>query len=330
MRRRARYPLWLGLLIALAIVPVAEGSKGGPPVYPKSAAYAYGIGDYTPAQAESLSWFDLVNCTARPGVVAEMRERNPNQKLMYWHMPQTISKLDEDDAFWYADTSWCLLRLCQFYSLQNDWYLYDTSGARMEQWGGWIANWTRYCPRGTYGTSKGMTYAEWYIDVALPQIAFHSLDQWGEPWGWNSTAYNGITWETFYDCPACCTADSFKYADPDRDGEPEGVDGACFDNDTASDSLRILYHEVNDDFYERLQASLPSDFVINANRGGALLNPEWTWDLNGLKLEDWNPSRTNPIKSWWSWMYGRRSPWTFVGDGATCSAAGPTRSTAGT
>jgi chitodextrinase len=315
MRRRTRYPLWLGLLIALAIVPVAEGSRGGSPTYPKSAAYAYGVGDFTPAQAESLSWFDLVNCTARPEVIEQMRERNPDQKILFWHMPQTISSEDDGETFWYADTSWSLLRLCQFYSLQNDWYLYDTSGARMEQWGGWVANWTRYCPLGTFGTSKGMTYAEWYADVALPQIAFHSLDQWGEPWGWNSSAYNGVAWETLYECPACCEVDQFKYADPDRDGLPEGVDGTCFDGDTAGDSLRILYHEVNEDFHARLQASLPSDFVINVNRGGVYLNPDWAWDLNGLKLEDWNPSRTNPIKSWWSWMYGRRSPWAYIGDG---------------
>jgi len=243
-----------------------------------------------------------------------MRARNPHQRIFHIFMPQSIVSYNDEETFWHADTSWSLDRLCQFYAQQNDWYLYDIFGGRIQQWGCWVANWTPYCPLGVYGTSKGMTYAQWYIEVALPQIAFHSLDAWGEPWGWGSSAYDGIAWETLYECPACCEADQFRYADPDRDGEPEGIEGTCFDG--GDDTLRRLYREVNDDFFARLQSALPSDFVINTNRGGVSLNPTWAWEMNGLKLEDWNPSRTNPARSWWSWMYGRRGyGGTFIGDG---------------
>jgi chitodextrinase len=306
--------LLIGLAL-FALVPPALATRGGVPTYPKIATYVYGVGDFSPALQETLSWFDAVSTRARPEVIAEMRARNPHQRIFYMHMPQSIANDNDDETFWFPDTSWSLERLCQFYALQNDWYLYDIYGAKMEQWSVWVANWTRYCPLGTYGTSVGMTYAQWYIDVALPQIALHSTDEWGEPWGWGSSAYDGLAWETFYECPACCVADQFKDADPDRDGLPEGIDGTCFDGDTASDSLRILYRETNDDFYQRMQTSIPTDLVINVNRGGTSLNPSWAWELNGLKLENWSPSRTNPTQSWWSWMYGRRNPWKFIGDG---------------
>jgi chitodextrinase len=305
-------PVLSALLLAAALSPGAHAGRGGAVTYPKVATYVYQVGQFTPAQRETLSWFDVVTCRERPDVIADMRARNPQQRILHRSMPQNISADNEDQTFWHADTAWCLIRLCQFYAMRNDWYLYDTAGRRIADWDGYAANWTRYCPRGTYGTSRGMTYAEWYINVALPQIAYRS-PAW-ERWGWGSGAYDGIAWEVFFDCPACCEPGQFRDADPDRDGQAEGIAGDCWDGGF-EDSLSILYRETNVAFRERMQKTLAPDLVVNINRGGTHLNPPWAWKLNGLKLEDWRPVRTNPAKSWWSWMYGRRSAWSFIGDG---------------
>ena len=300
------------LLVGVALPTPSRATRGGVPTYPKVATYVYTVGQFTEAQRETLSWFDLVTCRERPDVIADMRARNPHQIILHRTMPQNIESAQEELTYWYPDTAWCLMSLCKFYAMQNDWYLYDTSGERIHEWAGYASNWTRYCPRGTYGTSRGMTYAEWYINVALPQIAYHS-SVW-ERWGYGSSAYDGIAWETFFDCPACCESDQYRYADPDRDGLAEGIDGTCWDGGY-EDSLSILYQETNVAFRQDMLRTLDSDLIVNINRGGYQLNPEWAWELNGLKLEDWRPSRTNPFRSWWSWMYGRRWGDTFLGDG---------------
>jgi hypothetical protein len=311
-RSRIRRTALAVILLGLALAPASRATKGGPINYPKVATYVYQVGQFTEAQRETLSWNDLVTCRERPEVIADMRARNPHQIILHRSMPQNIESGGEGQTYWYPDTAWCLMSLCKFYATQNDWYLYDTSGERIEEWGGYAANWTRYCPRGTYGTSRGMTYAEWYINVALPQIAYHA-SAW-ERWGYGSSSYDGIAWETFFDCPACCIAGQYRYADPDRDGSAEGIEGTCWDGGY-EDSLSILYRETNVTFRQDMLRTLEPDMIVNINRGGYQLNPEWAWELNGLKLEDWRPSRTNPIKSWWSWMYGRRSSYSFVGDG---------------
>lgn len=311
-RSRIRRTVLAVSLLGLALAPASHATKGGPINYPKIATYVYRVGQFTEAQRETLSWSDLVTCRERPDVIADMRARNPHQILLHRSMPQNIEGGGEGQTYWYPDTAWCLMSLCKFYAMQNDWYLYDTSGQPIEEWSGYAANWTRYCPRGTYGTSRGMTYAEWYINVALPQIAYHS-SAW-ERWGYGSSSYDGIAWETFFDCPACCVSGQYRYADPDRDGIAEGIEGTCWDGGY-EDSLSILYRETNVAFREAMLRVLEPDLIVNINRGGYQLNPEWAWELNGLKLEDWRPSRTNPVKSWWSWMYGRRSPYMYYGDG---------------
>jgi hypothetical protein len=323
-------PAWIGWLLASALcVSPAEATKGGPPNYPKVLAHVRNIATFSPGQLDTLSWFDMVNtATGSPEIIAAMRSRNPHQRIFFRHMPQTIVNWQEGDDFWHADTAWSLVRLMQYYALQNDWFLYDTEGERIPEWNGYSANWTRYCPLGTYGTSQGMTIAEWYVDVALPQIAYHSIggEGWPEAWGWGSSAFDGLAWEVFVDCPAVSTPDAFAAADPDRDGEPEGIDDLCWDGGDL-DSLSVLYREANAYIQARLRVVHP-DLVMLSARASWRIKPAWVWEeLNGLKLEEWNPYAFDPNASyplhhysWWSWMYGRRhgpqgSGGTLVGDG---------------
>jgi hypothetical protein len=284
---------------------VAHGTPGGPASYPRIITYINAGGLFSEEQKDSLSWFDAVTCTAEPDIIAEMRERNPDQRILYRCMPQNISDwYDPEDPCWYPDTTHSLLLLCAFYAEQNDWYLYDIHGERITEWSGYAANWTRYCPEGTYGTSQGMTYAEWYINVALPQIAYNSPD-W-EPWGWGASSFDGLSWEIMVDCPQFWNPTQFAIADPDRDGEIEGIQDYCWEGG-AEDSLSILYREINEYFFERMPHVLADDMVINMNACGTTINPWWAWEVNGLKLEGWRPDGPAPFQSWWSWMHGYHS-----------------------
>ncbi len=292
----------------------ADASRGGPPGYPKTMIHTSRIRQFTEAERETLSWYDQVSCKDPPDMIAELRERNPHQILFFRTMPQNFVRWNEGDTWWHADTSWSITRLAQFYAEQNDWYLYDIYGERIEEWGGYAANWTRHCPEGTYGTSRGMTYPEWYVNVAMPQVAYHSPDL--EPWGWSSSAYQGFEWEFMVDCPACCQGDLYMYADPNRDGVAEGIDTNCWDGGW-DDPLSNLYREVNEYFYERLRIVLEPDLILRINRGGKYMNPEWAWDMHGLKLEHWRPDRVDHAPStWWSYFYGRRlGSGELLGDG---------------
>ncbi|MBD3235466.1 MAG: hypothetical protein GF330_02035, partial [Candidatus Eisenbacteria bacterium] len=303
----ARTARWVAplLLVALFVTAPVRASRDDPADYPRLATYADAIGGMSPAQLDTLARFDVATLRGNPDDIAALRARNPEQRLFYRTLPQNICAWgDPDDPSWYPDTSFNLNLLCKFYAIQNDWYLYDIYGDRIEEWSGHAANWTRYCPEGTYGTSVGMTYPEWYVNVALPQIAYQS-PEW-ERWGEGSSAFNGIAWEILVDCPQFWNPEQFALADPDLDGEIEGIEDFCWEGGS-EDSLSILYREMNEYVYERLWDVLDDDLVINITSMGSNVNPWWQWELSGLKLEGWKPDEPRPIQSWWSYMYGYRA-----------------------
>lgn len=292
--------LGTALLVLCTAAVMAE-----PQGYPRIAAHTYNSYSLPPDQQERIAAFDLLSTREPPERIAEIRAGNPNIRILYRHMPQFIPNWDEGETFWHADTAWCLLRLCQYYVMQNDWFLYDTSGERIPAWTGYATNWTRYCPEGTYGTATGLTYAEWYTDVAIPQITQNS--PYWERWGWGSSAYDGIAWEVLCNCPHCCVEDQYLHADPDLDGLAEGIQDWCWSGGN-DDSLSVLFRETNDAFRDRLFQVIDEDLVIQINRGGPDANPSWVTDLNGFKIEEWQPHPSesgNP--NWWNYFYGRRN-----------------------
>ena len=302
---RAAALLGLALVAGLCLPGPAAAWRDDPDAYPRLATYADAIGSLGAAQLDTLSWFDVATLRGNPDAIAELRARNPEQVLLYRTLPQNICSWgDPEDPSWYPDTSFNLNLLCKFYAIQNDWYLYDIYGEKIEEWSGYAANWTRYCPAGTYGTSVGMTYAEWYVDVALPQIAYQS-PEW-ERWGEGSSAFNGLAWEILVDCPQFWNPEQFAIADPDRDGEIEGIEDLCWEGGT-DDSLSILYREMNEYVYSRLWEVLDDDLIVNITSTGISVNPWWQWELSGLKIEGWKPDGPLPIQSWWSSMYGHHA-----------------------
>lgn len=179
-------PRALSALLLLLSPIAADATHGGPPSYPRVMTYTNSLGGFSDERMDTLSWHDLLTTQAGPEDIADLRARNPYMRILYNTMPQHASGWGTPgDSTWYPDTLHSLKSLCKYYVIQNDWYLYDIHGAPIAEWeeGGYAVNWTRYCPRGTYGTSRGMNYVEWYVNVALPQIAYHS-PAWAEPWGW--------------------------------------------------------------------------------------------------------------------------------------------------
>lgn len=294
----------LGIALAGGLLPPpAQATPGGPPGYPRIMAHTSYSNQLPPEEREMIPWFDMLSTRETPERIAEIREENPYIRIFHRSMPQFIPDWNADQTYWYADTTWSLLRLVQYYAMQNDWYLHDTAGEPIEGWSGYVSNWTRYCPEGTYGSSVGLTYAAWYVEVALPQI-IHNSPAW-EPWGWGSSSYDGLSWEVMVDCPHCCEEDQFLLADPDRDGLPEGISEYCW-NGGDEDSLSILFEETNDYFHDRLMEYADEDLVILINRGGIDTNPEWYTELNGYKIEAWHP-RAGWGPTWWNYMYGIRN-----------------------
>lgn len=299
MRRHVRGIGWWVLL--LTTLPGISHATRQIENNPRIALYTLEVGLMSPAQLDTLSWYDKVLLAERPSLVSAIRGRNPDIDLTFVWMPQNIVDWSEDDTFWYPDTSWSLIRLAQFYAQKNDWYLRDVSGNRIPEWGGYAANWTRYCPLGTWGSSKDKTYVEWLTEVAMPQMT-QGQKSW-QTWGPGSTAYNGLMLEILADCVGSYGWQTYQYADPDRDGIAEGVYASCSGGGW-DDSLSVLYREQNELFHDRLSTALPADLPVYLNGGNKWISPAWWTDVTGMKLESWM-SWPNPAwQDWWDWFYG--------------------------
>lgn len=272
--------------------------------YPKVAVMAGKVGEMTSQQMDSVSWFDVIVMQESPWIVSQIRQRNPDATLLFPWMPQNIVSWSEGETFWYPDTTWSITRLAQFYALKNDWFLRDTSGQRISEWSGYAANWTRYCKRGVYGTSRGLTYPEWLIQVALPQIVHSSWA--GGSWGSSSTAYQGLFFEVLADCVGSYGWERYKDADPDGDGLPEGVYRVCSQGGD-QDSLSILYREQNELFHAGLWDAVGTDLILVLNTPNPFISPDWWTDMTGIKLESWLTSPPHPPwQDWSDWFYGQR------------------------
>ncbi len=291
----------LGILCLLAALP---GSSLAGHVHghrPKLALYVGGYGDLSQASRDTVAMYDLAVCMLPPSQVEEIRSKNPDIELFFQWMPQNIISWSENDTFWYPDTTWSILRLCEFYAARNDWFLRDTQGQRIPEWGNWAANWTRYCPKGTYGTSRGLNYVEWLMQVAIPQIT-QSGQPWA-PWGPGHGSYDGFMLEVLVDCVGSWGYQPYEFADPDRDGEPEGVHAGCSMGGD-QDSLSILYREMNDTFHATVSKLQDDGQLVLLNAGSSVMGPAWRTDVTGIKLEGWMSWYTRPWTDWWDNFYG--------------------------
>ncbi len=286
---------------ALAGLAGPAGATRGVENYPRIAQYVCSVGTMTPAQLDTLAWFDLVLLRDSPHTVSAVRQRNPDVELFYNWMPQNIVKWNENATWWYPDTTWSIGKLCLFYAKQNDWYLRDIHGNRIPEADGYAANWTRYCPKGTYGSSKGLNYVEWLVQVVMPRL-ITSGTIWPK-WGPGSAAYNGLDLEILVDCVGSFGWQTYAQADPDRDGIAEGVYHSCESGGDA-DSLSILYREMNELFGEEVARLQNEGVLVILNTATKRMMPEWRTEVTGIKIERWCSYLWNPWVDWWEGFYG--------------------------
>ncbi len=307
-RGRARAAILFGLS---TVILLSAGAGPARAVHttgrrPKLAIYACMTGGLSDAQRDTLAKYDMAIVSVSPNEVSDLRKRNPKIELLFQWLPQNFFGLSENDSTWYPDTTWSLIRLTQFYAMQNNWYLRDIWGNRIPEWAGWAANWTRYCPKGVYGTSRGLNYVEWLSQVAMPQVV--TSGRFWAPWGPGSGAYDGMHIEVTVDCVGSFSDSAYKYADPDGDGIAEGCDSGCSTGGD-QDSLSVLYREMNDVFHPALDKLMDQGVLVILNIGNKYQGPAWRTDVTSNKLEGWMSWYDNqPWETWWDWFYGRKNP----------------------
>jgi len=299
--RAARLGVRPALLVLLLLLGSRAEATKGELSYPRVATYTSFVGTMTPAELDTLAWHDVAFLRDGQTIINKIRQRNPDIRLFYDWMPQNIPNWNDGATWWYPDTTWCLSRRAQFYAQQNDWYLRDVNGNRIPEAAGWAANWTRYCPRGTYGTSRGLTYVEWLVQVVMPQL-ITSGEVW-ERWHAGSSSYDGLNLEILVDCVGSWGGQNYAQADPDRDGQPEGCDTDC-ELGGHQDSLSILYREMNEVFHEEILRIEEAGCLVILNAGTKRMGPSWRQDVSGVKIERWLSYHWPSFYSWWEAFYG--------------------------
>lgn len=200
---------------------------------------------------------------------------------------------------WLPDVVWSIRRAMQKACHEEDWYLYDTSGRPIQWQTGAVlnrfVNWTKHCPVGKYGDRVGLRAAEWYaLTLARMAVAYR----------WNRfNTFNGIMFEILVDCLGSLgTNEMLRYADPNRDGQPEGVTKTCGSGGKL-EPLSDLMREENDLFFATLFTRLPVDVGFWINDNNDETGPDERVKAQGVKLE--NILRGYPAgRSWESWFYG--------------------------
>ena len=104
-------PLLVGLLLSTAVRSVAGARH-----YPRLANYTARISRMSEAQLDTLARYDLLVLAARPSLVRRIRARHRDIELLFQWMPQNIAINTANDAIWYPDTTWSLIRPAQFYA----------------------------------------------------------------------------------------------------------------------------------------------------------------------------------------------------------------------
>lgn len=322
--------IFIGFLLSILLMSIGFDigeSAQEERIYPKLAVYTRGINSMSESQLDTLSWYDkVVMWPASPNDVRRIRERRSDIQLYALWVLQGIVDWNADETWWHADTTRHLHRLIQYYAERNlelgaDWFLRTqadtttsppTPGEFIWEWRHRAANWTRYCPEGRYGTSKGRTYAQWLVDVAIPQIAANRNSQWGEHWGVESSAYQGVMIEWHRSCPALWNNPLYAYADPKQDGEILGVYSSCAAGGD-KDPLSILFKEQDHLFWRGIRhlqvgSREGGELVFLMNGSPFISAPWWQTRMNGIKLEGWLSYYRQEWEDWWGGFYGFRKP----------------------
>ena len=290
MVRHMKCGLWGGVAAVVALSWAAPvWALAGGTTYPRLLCYSSRLNEMPESWRAQVAKYDVVVelGTIRPEMLADLQRYNPRIRVLAQVQPQYAVPMAGGD-WWVADTTWSINRRAQFYCSMNDWYLRDIYGRPIELGGGtWLVNWTRYCPIGRYGSSKGLRASQWYARM-LGDIA--------GKWRWDSkNTPNGIMFEILADCLGSYGhLEQLALADPDRDGVAEWVSASCSVGGAAQ-PLSVLMRTENWTFWSELSHALPVEVPLLINENNDYIGPYWRRNLSGMKLENWMAS---PVFGW--------------------------------
>ncbi len=180
-------------ITALVLLGLLAGSGLGAtaPRWADTTARAWGNDNkWGPGELESWDAYTMLANAYRPEEARALLARNPHRQILYNFTGGRIPNVDYEGGWqmpsWMvADTSWSPDRALQLAFIRNlaagvDWTDRDGAGRPRTLWGGRAVRWDAAAPRGVWGQSRGLTPAEYTIQV----IRRLSLDP-GWPWtGW--------------------------------------------------------------------------------------------------------------------------------------------------
>lgn len=246
---------------------------------------------------EEVAQYDLVMGVVRPERAEEIRELNPDIILLHQTDPFECWPITNWQSWMAADTTWSIDRLVQYYVIKNkelnsEWLLKTTTGNYISRYNKMELNFSDFCPKGAYGTSKGLIFRDWLAKVAYPQIISNELWQ---------KYYDGFHFDVF---ESCSTWDiTFKNVDLNLDGinDSSGYISPCYNIRGDSNLFRTQQHNAVELFTNNLFNSISPLVIVTV--GQDRIDSNCRSKFNGWKLERWM-RQSGASKQWIDWWKG--------------------------
>jgi len=247
------------------------------------------------AEAREAATYDLIASAVSPKDVLPIRALNPKQIDLF---PMSFGGVPHWDGFDKAgfrmphwelpDTAWSPLAkmeyaLCRNLEMGCDWIYRSVDGAPILEWNVICTNFSRHCPVGRWGATRGLTASQYWL-VCLLECARNPTFR---------SAFDGYWLDTYpggYRDPK-----SFAHLDLDHDGLPDPMPTA-----EEAAQMQVLLAGLE-------KGLLPKQILI---LGQDQLDPKICPAgrmVNGWKLEDcpWQPGSSRWLLDWWTG--GRRT-----------------------
>lgn len=283
-------------IFILAILAILSSSCEEPAVAPKLALVDQNISTILPNKVNNyklVGKYNMIMAYTRPEWIIEAKKTNPNILSLFQTAPYETYPPESMNQMWMvADTTWSITRLVQYYVLQNlaygcDWRLKDAEGNIISRFNEQELNFSsNFCPIGLYGTSKGLTYQEWYTTVALPQIVSNEV--------WKAN-YSGFHMDVLESCSSWDPA--FFNVDINNDGISDGGITYCAQNKYSL--FREEQVAETEKFINKMEENLPKSIVLTIGQYRVTTNAKTKF--NGVKFERWmmQPSTSRFWEDWW-------------------------------
>lgn len=208
----------------------------------KVLTYSYAINQLSNEEKSLLARCDAIVCADRPEEIEKLRKVNQDLKWIWKAQPQHC-RFSEDPTkeWWWEDRKWSPLRAFQTVASlaapDDNWFLKDTKGRIITDGIDDLINWTPLCPR-SGGDVPGTPES---IGMRASEYFFHVLHRYIEE---GKISTDAVMLEVMADCLGTMGPQTLADADPDGDGQPEGVSLSC-SKGGAREILSILMRAEN-------------------------------------------------------------------------------------